>query len=218
MAEKQNRVKYRTPKGVMVHPWLNRPDTKFKPEGEYRTKLRLSKEDAQPLLDTLEPLHAAAVKASKDAFAKDAKNKGKKWDRKIHPLYAELVDDDGEPTGEIEMAFKRRASGVSKKDGSKWEIKPDLFDAKGGKLDPDVKVYGGSLGKVSFTAIDYDKPIGVGLSLCLEAVQVIKVISGGRNASSYGFDDESGDADADTPADTDAGEPGSGSGSDEDEF
>ena len=197
--KKKRPEKIITPKGVAIYPWLNKPDTKFKEEGEYRVKLAVTDDDAVALTKKLKPMYDAAIKAAKA----NPKNKNKKVKVQDEPWSAEL-DDDSNETGRILFSFKRKASGVSKKDGKPWSIKPDLFDAKGNKLAADAQVYGGSIIKVSFTAEAYDTPIGAGLSLRLEGAQVIKLVeSQGRTASAYGFSDESDDDDADTNADDD---------------
>jgi hypothetical protein len=195
MADKPQR--YITPKGVAVFPWLDKPDTKYKPEGEYRCKVRFSEEVATPLIEQLQPLHDKAVEAAR----KNPKRKAmpeKKFEALITPLYNDVTDEEGNPTGEVEFNFKRLASGVSKKTGKPWAIKPDLFDAKGRKLAADAKVYGGSLVKISFEVVPYDTPKSVGIKLSLAGVQVIKLVEGqGRSAGQYGFGDESEDEDAD---------------------
>jgi hypothetical protein len=191
MAEERKKLeKFITPKGVAVFPWLNRPDTKFNPLGEYRIKLRLSGDEAAPLIEKLQKLHDKAVAQAKA----NPKKKGKKV--KVNDFYSNVVDDNGDETGEVELSFKMKASGTSK-DGNAWTRRPDLFDAKGKPLNPEAKVFGGSLCKVNFEVLPYDEAIGVGLSLRLQAVQVIKLVSSNRDAGSYGFGDESEDDDAD---------------------
>lgn len=206
-----------SPKGVAVYPWLNKPDTKFKAAGEYRLGLRMSAEAAAPMIAVLEPQHKAAVAAAK----KNPKNKNKQlvtW-----PFYKPVLDDNGDETGEVEFNFKRLASGISAKNGEAWAVVPDLFDAKGKPLSKSAKVYGGSIVKVAYTVGSYDKPVGNGISLRLESVQVIKLVEGsGRSASAYGFGDEGDDDDADT-AETDGegdsdGEEGEEKAGDGDEF
>lgn len=210
--EKKKRERFMTPKGVAKFPWLQRPDTKFKAEGEYSVELLMDRDAAQPLIDKLQPQFDAVLKAAQ----KDPKRKGKKLT--VHDFWRAEVDDDGNETGRVSMKFKALASGVSKKDGKPWTRTINLFDAKGEKLDPAVRVFGGSILKVSFTANAFDKPIGLGLSLRIEAVQVLKAVSGGGDAKSYGFSDESEDEDADTPEENDEGgegdDEGEGSGGD----
>lgn len=222
MSEEQKKEKQKpviSPKGVAKYAWLNKPDTKFKDAGEYKVTLVMSKEAAEPMMKLLAPLHKKAVAAAKA----NPKNKNKTlttW-----PFYKDVLDDNGDETGEVEFNFKRTASGISKKTQKPWSIVPDLFDAKGRPLPADAKVYGGSIIKVAFTVGAYDKPVGNGISLRLESVQVIKLVEGsGRSATSYGFDDEGDDEDADTDAadgegtDTDEGAAEDSNGGNADEF
>lgn len=195
MADKPKKSpKFTSPKGIAIFPWLNKPDTKFVPEGQYKITLRMSEEAAQPMIDKLQPMFDAVVAKAQ----KDPKRKGKKI--QTHDFYKRVFDDEGNETGEIDFNFKMKASGV-KKDGSPWTMKPDLFDATGAKLDPNVRIFGGSKVRVAYTVGEYDKAIGTGISLRLEGVQVIKLVEGSRDASSYGFGDESDDEDADSDTD-----------------
>lgn len=192
--KKEKTKRYVTPKGTAMYPWLNKADTKFKAAGEYRLGLRLSPEAAQPMIDMLQPMWDAAVAAAK----KNPKNKGKKYP--TFDFYKQALDADGNETGEIEFSFKRMASGISTKTKEPWAIKPDLFDSAGNKLSPEAKVFGGSIVKVSYSVSPYDKPIGNGISLRLEAVKVIKLVEGNRDQGQYGFGDDSEDEDSDTPS------------------
>lgn len=51
--------------GVAQYPWLNVADTQFDATGKYKCNLRLSKDEAKPLMDDIR-------KAAKDAFADKA--------------------------------------------------------------------------------------------------------------------------------------------------
>jgi len=191
--KKEQRKKYITPKGIAVYPWLNRPDVKHKPEGQYKVDLRLSEADAAPLIELLTPMHEEAVAAAKA----NPKNKNKNYP--TWPICKPALDEEGNETGDVLFTFKRAASGISKKTQKPWAIKPDLFDAKGNPLPAEAQIWGGSIIKVSFSVNAYDKPVGNGISLALEAVQVLKLVEGsGRSASQYGFDNESDDDDSDT--------------------
>lgn len=207
--KKQKRERYMTPKGVAVFPWLNNPDTKFKAEGEYRVALRMPADEVAPLIEKLQPKLDKAVAEAK----KDPKRKGKKLT--VHEFVRPVLDDDGNETGDVEMRFKMTASGISKKTGKPWAMKPDLFDAQGRPLSEEARIFGGSVMKVCFSAEPFDKPIGIGLSLRLEAAQVIKLVSSTRDASSYGFgnegdeeDEEEESADEGDAAAADEGEEG----------
>jgi hypothetical protein len=207
-------VKGITPAGIAVYPWLNKPDTKHKAEGSYKVSLRLTKEDAEALIEKLTPHHEAAVEAGKTAFKSNPKNKGKQ-PPPVWPLYTEVFDADGNETGLLEFKFKRTASGVSKKNGKPWAIKPDLFGRSGKPLPADVAIYGGSKIKVAYEAVPYAAKVGIGLSLALNAVQVIDLVSSMRNADSYGFGNEGEDEESDGFSD-ESGAAAEGEGGDED--
>jgi len=51
-------VKGFSPAGIAVFPNLNKPDTKFKADGEYKVKLRVTEDEAQPLIDKVAALAA----------------------------------------------------------------------------------------------------------------------------------------------------------------
>lgn len=200
MAEKKaKRPSFTTPKGTFKFPRLNEPDTKFNSAGEFSVKLVLSKDEAQPLIDKLKPLHDAANKAGKDAFKamdaaakKKAEKAGKKYT--LNGFYTEEVDEDGEETGNIEFNFKRTASGTVKKTGKAWSVKSiPMFDAKGKVIK--VNPWGGTVGKVSFSVSEYFIPgtLAAGIKLGLEGVQILELVEGGqKSAKSLGFGEEEG--------------------------
>lgn len=172
------------PKGVAIFPWLNRADTKYKPAGEYRVKVRYQREDVEEIITKLDELKEKALAEAK----KNPKNKGKKV--RDNDYYTTVVDDNGDETGEVEFSFKRLAAGT-RKDGTKWTAKPDLFGPDGKKLDADVLIFGGSVIRVSFEVVPYDTPAaGAGISLRLMAVKVVELSEGNRSAASYGFEDD----------------------------
>ena len=59
---------FTTPKGTALYPWLTRPDTQFHPEGQYKVNVRMSKEDAQQMMDDCR-------EAANDAFGDKAKTR-----------------------------------------------------------------------------------------------------------------------------------------------
>ncbi|MCH2199767.1 MAG: hypothetical protein MK081_13390 [Flavobacteriales bacterium] len=167
-------------RGRAVFPKLNEPDTKFNPEGIFTTKLILSPEVADPLIAKLEAMQAEAVKKAQ------AKKKGKRvkqQDLPIQPAY----DEDGNETGDYELKTKMKASGVSNKTGNPWTRKLPLFDSTGKPTN--VQVGGGSEIICAMEASAYDSAsIGVGVTLRLEAVQVVNLAAGGsRSASDFAF-------------------------------
>ena len=88
-----------TPTGVALYPWLTKPDTKYSEEGVYSVNLVLSKEDAKPLIKTINEVF--------EEYLKDEMKKQKKKDLKTaNPPYSEQLDDNGKPTGNLIFKFK----------------------------------------------------------------------------------------------------------------
>jgi hypothetical protein len=99
---------------------------------------------------------------------------------------------------QIEFKFKCKAGGTTKA-GKPWARTVAIFDAKGKPAKNIKEIWGGTEGKVSFTASPYFVAATgtVGLSLRLEAVQILKLVAGSsRDAAGYGFGEEEGDFDA----------------------
>ena len=197
--KKQKKPRYITPVGVAVYPYLDKPDTKFKEEGEFRTKLRMSAEAAAPIIELVDAEMAEAKKIEKLIEATKKLPKGKTIPE--NTPYKNAVDDQGDETGEIEFNFAATASGVSKKNGKPWTRTIDIFDAKKKKMTGGI--WSGSKLKVAYTIGSYfiNAKVGYGVKLYLEAVQVIELVQGGnRNAEGYGFGEEEGYESADEPA------------------
>ena len=51
-----------TPQGVALYPWLNKPDTEYNKDGEYKVNLVLAKEKAQPIIDTINEVFSENLK------------------------------------------------------------------------------------------------------------------------------------------------------------
>jgi hypothetical protein len=193
MADKKRAPRIVTPAGIAVYPWLNKPDTKFNPEGVYKISLRVAATEAAPLLEKLEAkLEEAYAQVTKELTEKNKPTKGLKK--------ADLTVEE-EENGTVLFKFKMKASGV-RKDGSEWSQKPALFDSKGQPLDEDTEVWGGSTVKVAFQAVPYYNATNksAGISMKLNAVQILKLVKGGGTASSYGFGAEEGDDSEGTPS------------------
>ena len=188
----QNFVKGVSPRGVFVFPHLNTPDTKFKDEGEYHVKLRLSADDpaTQALMQLCDREAAKALEEAQAGESSPAKRK--RWETKYLPYEME-EDEDGEETGNVLFKFKSRASGVVKKTGKAWSRKIKLFDAK---LNPiNEEIWGGTEGKVSFEVMPYapTTQVGASVSLSIVGVQVLKLVTGGgADPEGMGFDEEDG--------------------------
>ncbi len=155
-------MKLVTPKGVAKYPWLTKADTKFNPDGVYKTDLLLSSEEAKPL-----------AKQLKEFYDKHFNNKKGKM-----PYFKE-VDDNDKETGNVVFRFKTKN-------------KPALFDSDGKPMQ-NVNVFGGSQVKVSATAAPYSAAGNQGITLYLNAVQIIELVSGsGGDSGGFGFTAEEG--------------------------
>lgn len=216
-------------KGVLKYPRLNEPDTKFKPTGEYSTKVRLDAATAKKAIAALTPLHKAAFEKEKQALeakladAKgEAKGKLKKALEKLTPGELPIkpaFDDEGNETGEYEISYKMNAVRKDKKNPEKLvPMSPKFFDASGNPLKKAPSIWGGTVARVSGFVSSYYAAAAntAGASLKLSAVQIIELVSGGSNkASDYGFGKEEGYEGDAAPAD-DAPKSDSTDGGDED--
>jgi hypothetical protein len=198
--------KGRTPRGVFRFPALVEADygnKEFpKPDGEYKVGVILTEEQAAPLLEKLAPAIEEAQAQAAEEFAQLAVATRKKlgnytWNDVYQVEYDKETE---EPTGRLIFNFKMKASGkrTNKATGKTetWTRKPTLFDAKGQPLKGKLPaIWGGTEGVVAFVTRPYFIPGtgAAGLSLQLDAVQIIELRSGGdRSADSYGFEEEEG--------------------------
>lgn len=179
-----------SPRGTAVYPHLNQPDTRFKAEGQYKIGLRLESEDpaTQKFCQAIDAAMAQAVATAREDNKDNPKVLKKVKPCEDKPYKIELDDDDNE-TGYTVFNFKMTASGMSKKTGKPFTMKPALFDGQGEPLDAETKVGGGSIVRVSYEIAEFFvAKIGAGVSLRLSGVQVIKLVEWGvGNAASHGF-------------------------------
>lgn len=191
------RERLTTPKGTFIFPKLDEPDYKFKENGEYSVKLRLSGADAENLRKNLE--------GRRDDWVARWKKENKKKPKVADLSVVEVLDDEGNETGELDFKFAMPAH-VSTKAGKEYDLSPALFDAKGRPVPAGTRIWGGTVGKVAYWVKEYEAPIGIGVSLKLEAAQIIELVAPGQQtADNYGFGEEDGyEAPADAPEDTPA--------------
>lgn len=175
-----------TPAGIAIYPHLNKPDTRFNPEGQYQVKLRIPSEEAKDLIAQIDAVIA-------DEVAKAKKENPKKAVKMATKPYAVALDDEGNETDEITFSFKAKAV-LTLKDGTKLPTSIKLFDSKGNAFPQEDIIWGGSKIKVAFNAAPFNTAMaGIGASLRIKAVQVIDLVTGGSgNASSFGFGEEEG--------------------------
>ena len=199
----QDRPKQVTPVGTAVWPNLIEPDMKFAKNGigSFYTRLRLSAENAQPLMDLARELQQQAydlelAKLEKEAVglkgAKATRVKARIADLQMTdlPFRPALDEDTGEETGEVEVNFKSNAGFISKRTGETIDRRVLVFDAAGRPIQ--VNVGGGSKIQVSFTPGHFYMPKkGAGATFRLEAVRVLELIERApQNAEGFGFEVE----------------------------
>lgn len=201
MATKKSMEKAISPKGIAVFPWLNKADTKWKPEGEFKVTLRLSGEEAEAFQADTDARAAKAVEDAKAELLEAAKGDPKKLaaakraveDIKVVPPYKPSFDDEGNETGDLEFAFKTKATITDRKTGAVRPKVLPIFDAKRNPMTENV--WGGSAIKVAFEYMPYYNAATKtgGVSLRINAVQVLKLVSSsGGSASNFGFGEEDG--------------------------
>lgn len=161
--------------GVAKWAWVSKADTKFNSEGEFKVTLVLDKDSAEPLIETIE-------KELKE-FYSGLKAQGKKRIKEASKPYGEEVDDEGDPTGNVEFKFKSKA---------KFVPRIPIFDSVGKPM-TGVELWSGSRIKVNTTLAPYSAGIGEGMAMRLNAVQVIDLVQGSNgSAEGYGFGEEDG--------------------------
>jgi len=163
------------------------PDTKWNPLGDYTINLQMTQEEAAPMCERLEEL-------VQETFKKAIKEKPPlKNSLTTQPVSSTVYDKDtGDDTGIEEFKFKLKAK-VQRKDGSYYEQKPAVLDAKKQPLPEGMLIGNGSRVKVAFEPFPYvmQATKKVGVSLRLKAVQVLDLVEYGNNSTSV-FDEEDG--------------------------
>ncbi len=164
-----------SPVGTYQYPKLKKPDTKFDPVGVFSVNLIV---DAEGLAEM-----AQQVKPALDAMQEmiDSLPAPKRKRVSINEWYTEQLDDEDNETGMYVVKFKTKAV-----IGDKPRV-VSMFDATGARLN-NVNPWGGTVGKVAYAAAPYvvtgTKMAGV--SLRLNAVQILELVSGGSSGSSSG--------------------------------
>ena len=173
---------------------MDRPDTKFKPEGEFSVQLRLQGADAEDLKALIEAEIEKSVASAKAVNPAKAK--------KVRPADPPYKDDDEIP-GATLFKFKLLHRIKSKKDGKEYTQSPVVYDSKNNELDPaKIQLGGGSKIRVSFTCHPFFTDlIGAGVTLRFHAVQVVELVKWGKQSPfdaveggyTGGFDGSSGE-------------------------
>ena len=173
------RTKMTSPPGIAVWPWLNEPDTRWD-TSEYKVTLKLTAEAAKPFVDRLTEFY-------KQGYTDHAKELNKPKLKKANLPWSEVVDDQGNATGEIEFKFKNKSS--YEYEGKTVETRVLLVDKA--KQPVEGRIGSGSEIRVGFEPyVWYVPSMGVGMTLRIKMVQVLNLLEYNGDNSSDEFDFE----------------------------
>lgn len=213
MAQKKKNTRLTIPTGKAAFPYLNRPDTQFNTDGEWKVDLIMSKEEANDFLAKVDE----EVDAHFNNVYNEASAKKKKKLVKHYPYEDVLDDETEEPTGEVKIKTKMKAK-IKTKDDEEIELAPQLFDKKGNPLDREkdiIRMNSLIRAAVELRPYTMDSTGMTGVTLQLKAVQV-RQFAEGTSAESFGFDVEEGDFSDNGEQDEAEGEKGNGTDDDDD--
>lgn len=183
-----------TKAGEAFYAHLREPEVYEGKELGYSIQLKLSKEDTDDLMAKLE----AKLEKAKSEMKLKA---GRKWSKE--PFMGFKTDKDGD------IVFKFKASTtIHTRAGEELPRTIAVFDATGKPIKGD-NIGNGSIVKVAATIIPFHVSNAVnGLSLRLNAVQVLNLVEYGQggSAKSYGFGEEEGYVCEDNVVSTDEAE------------
>lgn len=178
---KKPKKTFTTEVGVAEYPYLFKPDTKFKADGEYSVKLVLSEEDAKEHVDRYEKV-----------IKKHMEEKG--TDKRSPYNQYKKVD------GGVQFKFKMNAK-IKGKNGSDYEQRPKIYDSEANLITKDLACYTGSKMKIAYQIYPYfNNMLGAGLSLMLSSAQITELVTTppeGKSGSSSPFKKEKGSFKAD---------------------
>lgn len=183
--KKVQKLKINTPEGTAKYPWLTEPDTRFNPEGEYSVLLVLPEDD---------PKTQALVEKIENVFEEFKKTlKGSKLKQQPTLGFEKEYTDDGDETGNLIFKFKAK-TGYTDVKGNRKELQPPrLFDAELKPIPNGTPVWGGSTMIVNFTPQAYEHGKNLGVTLRLNACQIIQLVTGGgASADAFGFSQQEG--------------------------
>lgn len=182
--KKPKRITHRTPSGTFVYPRLHVADTKYKENGEYSVKLKLSAADAAPLKKLI-------IEATeKDYKAECAKQEKVKIKKSANLPFKDEENDQGETTGNTLFTFKLAGAFKDRATGEIVKLKVNLFNKDGSPCTEEV--WGGTIGKIAFELKPYyTDGLGHGMTLRLKACRIEKLVTRGQGgAEQYGFEVE----------------------------
>jgi hypothetical protein len=160
-----------SPKGEASYAFLNNPSTKFKPEGEFSVKLKVSGDEAVAFVEKVKSILKDAYKDQCMLLKKD----------KLKLADYPWKEEDGS----FLIKFAAKAQ-IKAKDGTIYDKKVALFDTQG---NPVTEYIGSnSIIRVAAEIFTWYAPLlGMGVSLRMKAVQVIQLVAPSRMVSSEAF-------------------------------
>lgn len=191
LAQLEQRVIIGPARGEWFH--LAEPDTKFKAEGEYKVTLRPTAEYMAPFFDQMKRIAEAALPLYQEIEDEEAKKKGKKAKQVKLSDTQPWLDCEMED-GTVTVKLKTAATFLSKKTGAVEEKNVPVVDTHGKYLAKEqvvaLKIGNGTELRAVVTIRPYHMVTsGVGISLRLEKVQIVKLVQYGGN----GMDNEFGE-------------------------
>ena len=149
------KINFTTTEGVAMYPWLNKPDTQFDANGQFKVNLRVSNDNAKEMKKLV-------MDAAKEAFG-EAKAKT-----------AQLPFKKDEETGDVVIVTK-----------SKFRPKVADGTGKLINDNNVPPIHGGSTLKLSGNVYPYTAGGRHGVSLQLGAVQLIQLAEGSNASASF---------------------------------
>ena len=181
MARKK-KILHKTARGVMVYPYLTKPDS-FKGKERFKCDFRVASNEPQT-----EELLGLIEKLLENQKAKDKINNDGDEVTYVDEYVPYSIDENAGM-----MTFKtalNRLGNVGKRD--QFEQRPFVYDAKGDIVPSTVEVWTGTEGilnvEVYAWSMDGEGGLKVGVSLRLRAAQIILLADrDDRKAEEYGF-------------------------------
>jgi len=181
---KRKHIKLTTPKGTAIYPWLNEPNRKFDQIGVYSVNLRMTAQDAAEFVEIITKV--------RDEYHREQTKELKKKLKKADLPVLEVIDDQGEETGEVDLKIKLKAG--YEYDGKTITQRPTLIDAKQQPIGNDIQIGSGTTLRCGVEVAPWYVPtMGIGVSLRLRVAQIIDLVEfGGGGAAAYDFQNEEG--------------------------
>lgn len=164
-------------------PWLQKPDTAFKPLGEYRVDLIMPQDKAKALFQEIQ----GEVLTQAEAVRRDPKYNN--W-KLAWPVKDEVDEETEKPTGNKIVSFKQNAA-VQRQDGKKDEYRVHVLDSHNQPIPADVMLGSGTVLRICFRIRVVASPISKDIRVMLHplAAQVIQLVEWKQD---FGFDEQDG--------------------------